>query len=217
MAQVTSRLLSLVRADADDHETAGILDAAVDLILEGGVKHASMTAVARRAGMSTATLHRRYAQRRDLLEAVAVRELRRFLDRLESQIDTRTSAEEQIVAMFVALCDGLRRHRLLRHVLDNEPDVLVPALTTNARPVLALGCNYIGDFIRGLQQRGQLPPYDADPIAELFTRTAVSMALMPATSVPLVDKERARRFAREHVATACLAVEPGVGVSADSA
>ena len=78
---------------------------------------------------------------------------------------------------------------------------MLPALTTNGAPVLALGREYLADGIRRLQAAGQAEAYDPEPVGEMIARVALSMALTPQTSLPLRDDaEAARRFAQEHIA-----------------
>ena len=58
---------------------------------------------------------------------------------------------------------------------------MLPALTINGAPVLALGRDYLADVIRRLQAAGSAEIYDPEPVAEMMARVALSMALTPQT------------------------------------
>ena len=177
-----------------------MLDGALSAFLDFGIRRSSMTEIAHRAGISPATLYRRFAQKSDVVMAVGLREVRRLLDAVDAQVDQSLPAPEQIAALFVAFLGGLRRNELLLRLLDTEPETVLPALTTNGEAVLGLGRDYLADGIRRLQASGQVEDYDPEPVAEMIARVALSMALTPQTSLPLRDEAEARRFAREHIA-----------------
>ncbi|WP_280265888.1 TetR/AcrR family transcriptional regulator [Nocardia wallacei] len=199
-----AKLLPLVRgAGAEDRSQSQVLDAALLAFLDFGIKRTSMVEVARRGGLSLATLYRRFAGKSDLIQAVGLRQARQFIDQVDAavqrQIDRDASAEDQIVELFVAFLDGLRGNRLLDRLLKTEPEIVLPYLTVQGAPVIELGRDYLAEFIARLQAEGKLPQYDPQPLAEMIARTSLSMALTPQTVIPLDDEAALRRFAREHV------------------
>jgi AcrR family transcriptional regulator len=200
MAGKVRRLLPMVRDDGeDDPERASVLDAAFDAFLDFGVKRTSMGEIAKRVKLSPATLYRRFAAKSDLVQALGLREVRRFLADVDRRIDTSASADEQITELYVAMTTGLHRHRLLRRLLDTEPDIMLPKLTTEGFPVIELGRDYLVEFIHRLQREGKLPDYNPEPFAEILARAALTLALTPHTSVPLKDDDAARQFVRTHI------------------
>ena len=200
-------LLALVRSIADDSNT-DVLDAALQSFLDFGIRRTSMGEIAKRAHISPATLYRRFAQKSEIVQMVGLREVRRFVDSVEARIDHSTPADEQLVELFVAFADGLRSNQLMRRLLDTEPEIVLPFLTTQGGPVLALGTEYVAEFIERLQDAGQLPRYEARPVAEMLARIALTMPLLPQTSIPIGDSEAARQFAREHLVAITRAVRP---------
>ncbi|MFF0491619.1 TetR/AcrR family transcriptional regulator [Nocardia sp. NPDC003482] len=199
-----ANLLPLVReAGPEDRNQAKVLDAALLAFLDFGIKRTSMVEVARRGGLSLATLYRRFAGKSDLIQAVGLRQARQFVERVDAavqpQIDRGAAAEDQIVELFVAFLDGLRGNRLLDRLLKTEPEVVLPHLTVRGAPVIELGRDYLAEFIARLQAEGKLESYDPLPLAELIARNALSMALTPQTVIPLDDDAALRRFAREHI------------------
>ncbi|MEV0295272.1 TetR/AcrR family transcriptional regulator [Nocardia sp. NPDC050710] len=203
MARLT-KLLPLVRSTGpEDRNQARVLDAALLAFLDFGIKRTSMVEVARRCGLSLATLYRRFASKSDLIQAVALRQTREFIDEvdavLQRQVDRDASAEDQIVELFAAFINGLRDNKLVHRLLATEPELVLPFLTTKGAPIIELGRDYLAEFVTRLQREGKLPAYDPEPLAEMIARTAVSLALTPQTVIPLGDDAAIRRFARDHV------------------
>ncbi|WP_019929308.1 TetR/AcrR family transcriptional regulator [Nocardia sp. BMG111209] len=199
-----AKLLPLVRdAGAEDGNQAAVLDAALMAFLDFGIKRTSMTEVARRGGLSLATLYRRFAGKSELVQAVALWQARRFVEQVDAvvqaQVDRDASAEDQIVELFIAFLAGLRRNRLLERLLNTEPEIVLPYLTTRGAPVIELGRDYLAEFITRLQSEGKLPQYDPLPVAEMVARTSLSLSLTPQTVIPIDDDAAARQFARRHV------------------
>lgn len=203
MATLT-RLLALVRSTGpEDRNQTRVLDAALLAFLDFGIKRTSMVEVARRCGLSLATLYRRFASKSDLIQAVAMRQARQFVEQVDAaqqrQVDRDAGAEDQIVELFVAFLNGLRGNKLLDRLLKTEPEIVLPYLTVKGAPVLELGRDYVAEFITRLQGEGKLPEYDPEPVAEMIARTALSLALTPQTVLPLDDDAAIRKFARDHV------------------
>lgn len=182
-----------------DLARVGILDAALGAFIDFGIRRTNMAEVARRCGLSPATLYRRFDQKAGLVRAVVGREVRRFVEDADRRIDPSLDAESQIVELFGAFLDGLRGNRLLTRLLATEAESVLPLLTVDGHPVIAHGQAYIAAFIRRLQAGGKLPAFEAEPVAEMVARVAVSLALTPQTCIPLDDDAAARRFARDHI------------------
>jgi AcrR family transcriptional regulator len=197
------RLLPVVRSrQPDEPAQKSLLDAALNAFLDFGIKRTSMGEVARRAGLSVATMYRRFDQKSDLIQAVGLREVSRFIEAVDCQVDRTASAEEQITELFLGFTHGLRGNELLTRLLQTEPELVLPRLTIEGYPVIELGRDYLVEFIHRLQDEGKLPDYDATPVAEIIARVSLSMALTPQTSLPMNDDDAARRFVRQHIAVA---------------
>ncbi|WP_405134897.1 TetR/AcrR family transcriptional regulator [Nocardia sp. NBC_01388] len=199
-----AKLLPLVRGSGpEDRNQAKVLDAALVAFLDFGIKRTSMVEVARRGGLSLATLYRRFAGKSDLIQAVGLRQARQFIADVDaavhSQSERDAGAQEQIVALFVACIEGLRGNVLLERLLKTEPEMVLPYLTVQGAAVIELGRDYVAEFITRLQSEGKLPQYDPLPLAEMIARSALSLALTPQTVIPLDDEAALRRFAIDHV------------------
>jgi AcrR family transcriptional regulator len=78
---------------------AALVDAAVDLIAERGVRDFSLAEATRRVGVTAAAPYRHFADRDDLLAAVAVRALHVFTAMLAAEAGEDDAPEQQLAAM----------------------------------------------------------------------------------------------------------------------
>jgi AcrR family transcriptional regulator len=180
----------------DDRDA--ILDGALAAFLDFGVRRTNMADIARRAGISPATLYRRYSQKSDLVAAVGLREATRVLARLNDVIDIEATPLEQLTLLYTAVADEVRGNNLLHRLLATEPDSVLPKLTVDAEPILEIGRDYLANFLTRLQSEGHLPRYDVRPVADTLTRLTQSEMLTPSKE-PLTPKE-IRAFVRDHLA-----------------
>ncbi|MET7770209.1 TetR family transcriptional regulator [Nocardia sp. NPDC005366] len=171
-----------------------LLESALSAFLDFGIKRTSMGEIARRAGISPATLYRRFESKNDLVEAVSVREAQRFVADIDRRAQTVEGTEDQLVEIFVAFIGAIAGNELLRRLLRTEPDLILPRLTTEGGPILAVGRTYLAGKLRELRAGDN--DFDADLVAEIMARLALSLALTPDGLIPLGDAEAGREFAR---------------------
>lgn len=197
---ILARILEKPRADGEQ-----LLESALSAFLDFGIKRTSMGEIARRAGISPATLYRRFESKNELIEAVGVREAQLFVAEIDQRVaeitggssaESATAAEDQLVEVFVAFITLLARNELLRRLLRTEPDLILPRLTTEAGPILGVGRAYLAEKLRELQNTNPALDFDADLVAEIMARLAQSLALTPDGLIPVGDQQAAREFAR---------------------
>ncbi|MFF0613448.1 TetR/AcrR family transcriptional regulator [Nocardia tengchongensis] len=194
---ILQRILEKPRAEGEQ-----LLESALSAFLDFGIKRTSMGEIARRAGISPATLYRRFESKNDLVAAVGVREAQLFIASIDERVQAAAvgkSGDAQLVEVFAAFIIQLANNKLLRRLLRTEPDTILPRLTTEAGPVLAVGRTYLAEKLRALQASGDLPEFDADLVAEVFARLGQSLVLTPDGLIPLTDEAAAREFARRTV------------------
>ncbi|MEV6098708.1 TetR/AcrR family transcriptional regulator [Nocardia sp. NPDC051981] len=195
---ILQRILEKPRAEGEQ-----LLESALSAFLDFGIKRTSMGEIARRAGISPATLYRRFESKNDLVEAVGVREAQLFIAEIDKRVQEATatgeSGDDQLVEVFVAFITQLASNKLLQRLLRTEPDTILPRLTTEAGPILALGRTYLAEKLRVLQASADVPAFDADLVAEVLARLGQSLVLTPDGLIPLTDETAAREFARRTV------------------
>jgi AcrR family transcriptional regulator len=78
---------------------AALVDVAVELIAERGVRDFSLAEASRRLGVTVAAPYRHFADRDELLAAVALRALEVFRETLAAEAGDTNGAEQQLAAM----------------------------------------------------------------------------------------------------------------------
>ncbi len=192
-----SELLDLVLAEpSTDAVRESIVDAALEEFLAYGLRRTNVDVVARRAGVSRATLYRRFDGKDALVRAVLVRESRRFFASIAAAVTGLETAEERLVEGFVVGVRYAREDRLLNRLLASDPEALLPYLTTDGGLVVAAARDFL------VRQAPKVPVAERTPagVAEVFVRLAISFTLMPQSAIPLDTDEAVRAFARGYLA-----------------
>lgn len=193
-----SSLLELVlSAPRSDEVGESIVDAAMEEFLDYGLRRTNVDAVARRAGVSRATLYRRFRDKDALVQAVLVRESRAFFGSIAEAVAGVATEEERLVEGFTVGVRYARADRLLNRLLASDPEALLPYLTTNGELVVAAARDFL------VQTSEAAPPADDRTpagVAEVFVRLAISFTLLPASAIPLDTDDEVRAFARAYLA-----------------
>ncbi len=195
-------LLDLVLAGAEtDAVGEAILDAALEEFLAYGLRRTNVDVVARRARVSRATLYRRFEGKDALVQAVLVRECRRFFASIAAATEHLATVEERLIEGFVVGVRYARADPLLNRLLASDPEALLPHLTTGGAAVLAVARDFLVQQGES-QHPGGLPAGGRDPagVAERFVRLAISFTLTPQSAIPLDTDDAVRAFARNYLA-----------------
>lgn len=196
---VLSHILARTPADAQDEDATGerIVEAALQLFSDFGLRRTSMEDVARRAGVGRATIYRRFADKDELVKAAMLDEGLRFLDAIRSATAGIQDREEALVAGFTMMVMNAAAHPLVKRMLASEPETILPYLTTNAGALLDITRNYFREALAEEVERGLVVKGNLDDMAELIARLLQSLLLTPSTWLPLDDEAGLRRFGRD--------------------
>lgn len=187
------------------HTTAErILDAALAQFEMVGIARSTVEDITRRSGLARVTLYRHFPGKKEITEAVILRELGTFLGDLETAVAHLDNPEDKLAEGFVFTLGALRGHPLLNRLLRTEPDTLLPYLTTEAGSLVDTASTFLA------HQLSQDLPDDPRTFAELLIvseltcRLILSFVLTPSRTIEFADDEAARRFARHHLSPALL-------------
>ena len=178
-----------------------ILASALDQIGDFGVRRFTVDELARRVGLSRVTIYRHFPSRGEVVGAALLHELRGFLTEIEGRVAGIENPEARLTEAFVQVICGLRRHAMLQRLVRTEPELLLPLLTTEGGPVLAIG----REFLVGLVHGSDRPAPEAAPdpelaaLAEVTARLITSFILTRDSVIALGDEAQLRRFAARYV------------------
>jgi AcrR family transcriptional regulator len=167
---------------------AALVDGAVELIVERGVRRFSLAELSRRLGVTVAAPYRHFASRDDLLAAVAVRALHAFEEALSTESSETDPPEQRLAAMaggyvrfaaeqpalfgvvFGVGLDKKERHEELREAYEDLEGMLA-ACVTDLCPDDPDGAEELADAIEATahgyaalltDQSGELGPAEVD-------------------------------------------------------
>lgn len=160
-----------------------ILDAAYALLLDVGMRRMSMADIARRAGISRATLYRRWPNVHAVVAALTTREFAAIDGRAlgASTRDTRA----HLVDAVVATVQAVRDHPLLRKIVEVDPEFLLPYLLERRGSSTTAQLSAVEQAVRAGQREGSVRAGRPATIARAVWLTALSFTL---TGPVLVDR-----------------------------
>ncbi|MDY7101450.1 MAG: TetR/AcrR family transcriptional regulator [Actinomycetota bacterium] len=173
------------------------LDGALSALLDFGIRRTSVNEIAKRSGVSPATLYRWFGSKDEIVSAVVLRETRRFLAELEVSIDRDASPEDQMIEVSLAVSQRLGRLPLLRRLIETEPEVMLPRLTTDGAPIIDAGAAYLVRHLERLMDEGRIERFDPVPLATMLARVTHSRLLTPTTALQPDDEAAMWAEARE--------------------
>lgn len=176
---------------AEDPVRERILEAALEQFKLIGLRRTTVGEVARRAGVGRVTIYRRVGHKRELVVGVIQSEVNRLMDSVRDAIAPLESAEDRLVEAFVVGIRIVRSDPLLQRLLETEPEDLLPYLTIDFEPILALARTFVACEVA--------PGRDADLLGEVLARLAQSLVLTPGDG-PLHGERELREVARHYVA-----------------
>ncbi len=202
MASRTQDLTGLLAAaDADfDPYAERILEAARGELLEHGLRRTSLDEIARAAEVSRATLFRRFPNRDALVFALAAREARAAIARVDAQVAEIDDAEEFLVAGALGVIREITGNGLLQRLLVTDSEQILPLLTSRSAPILEIGREYIVGHLRRFRDDGALLDGDLEVMGELLARQVLSFSVNRDSLLPLDDEKKFAEVVRTTIA-----------------
>src|SRR5689334_2089035 len=161
-------------APGDDDAAGRIAAAALEQFAELGIRRSTISDIARRAGVSKMTVFRHFTNKQGLVEDVIARELHRALAEIDRRWGAGSTIEERLVEGFGFAVSFVRGHPLFGKLLRAEPDMLLPLLTVDGAPLLALYRTLIAERLQPEIDAGRAAPANVDQASEVIARPAIS-------------------------------------------
>ncbi|WP_317494177.1 helix-turn-helix domain-containing protein [Haloechinothrix sp. LS1_15] len=176
-------------ANAIDEEH--ILDATYELLLAIGMRRMTMAEIARAAGVSRATLYRRWKSVREVVAALMTREW----STLVSQVfqEQAATGRDRLVEGIVRIVRATRTHPVMRKIVELDPDFLLPYLLQRRGRTAEQQLDLIEQGLRAGIADGSIRHTDVAMQAKSLLLTAWSFALTgPAfvDNAPTSESER---------------------------
>ncbi len=195
-AEQMSEMNTVTTHDNDDDEVKQrILDTALQLFTDYGLRRTTMEDVASRCGIGRATLYRRFRDKDQLFQAVIFREMRRNMMLIDAEVRSQPNPLDGLIEAFVKAAHLSYKHPLLSRLLDSEPETVLPYLTRHLGVSLQFASQFLTMHIQGAQKKGELSSRPSGMLAEMVLRLVQSLVLSPSPEVDPGSEESLRSFA----------------------
>ena len=184
-------------APGDDAAADRIAAAALEQFAEFGIRRSTISDIARRAGVSKMTVFRHFTNKQGLVEDVIARELHRALAEIDRRWGAGSTIEERLVEGFGFAVSFVRGHPLFGKLLRAEPDMLLPLLTVDGAPLLALYRTLIAERLQVEVDAGRAAPANVDQASEVVARLALSLILTREGAITLDDRSTIEALVRD--------------------
>ncbi len=155
----------------------GILGATYSCVARWGLAKTTVEDAAREAGVSRATIYRYFPGGRDeLINAVVSWEYARFFTRLYEEVQSADSLEEVMERGLSFAGRSIKKHEVLQRILQTEPEVLLPTLTTESTGTQELIAAFLVPY---LERHERAPGVDAQEAADFLARMVLSYISSP--------------------------------------
>ena len=193
-------LRRLPAAERNAIRVTRILDAAGQLVAERGYEKMTTSQVALRAGVSPGVLYQFFADKREIVHALASRNLDRYLERMDlaaqsCDISDLHDTADAAIDLFVAMCREDPGFRVVR--FGDVADVRLLGITADNDSVLAgrLGAVLAAQLPDPAEVPGERALIMAIKIADAMVRLAFAMA--PDGDQDIID--HAKRLIKIHL------------------
>lgn len=186
-------------ADPVDEVALRILDATYEVLSANAGRRTTMNQIAEQAGLGVATVYRRFPQKPQLLQALLLREGERLTEVVGQAMAQETTVERQAAAGFSAFAHAVAEHPFVVRLIHGDSDGWMLGAGDLADQLMAMARDYIAGWIRDLQEQGRYLGVDAEIVAEIQARLALSLILAPEGKIPMHDQAASRAFAATYL------------------
>ena len=183
-----------VSGQTPDPTGAKILDGAMRVLGDFGVKRATVELVAKYAGVSHMTIYRRWPSKNDLLRAAVVGELSSTIDAAfaRSGAEDLPFADRALDAFTEIVCT-VQNHPLVIRELDPESGEPMPPGASSA--VMETSVPLVAGRLRDLAADADGAPADLEAFTDVFVRLAHSLVTVKNPDQPLITRAQVQAYA----------------------
>jgi AcrR family transcriptional regulator len=192
-----------------------ILAATSDLCTLAGVKHTTMSDIARRAEVAEDVVCRQWASVTDIVSAVVIRDFHAGIEETEARIRSANRLEDLIAEAFASVYWFLDSHPIVGGAVRSDADTMLPTAPVSITTAIASLARWLVGAVGAAVQRALDQVVDADVLEEVTTRLLQSMLLIPSMSLPTKTFGDAALYARRRFVPLVYAMcQPDPGQSA---
>ena len=189
----------MVAEPEPDRTAIAILDAALRVLVDFGVKRATVELVAKYAGVSHMTVYRRWPAKNELLLTAVMTEFRRLFTDVYDEARALDSFDDKVVTGFTGILWCIKSHPLMARELATEPEVVMPFLTTASGPAMDMAIAFGAENLRRAAKAEGLVLSDPVALAEVLVRLAHSLLLAPRPEASLQTQADVADYARRYI------------------
>lgn len=171
-----------------------ILDAAETCVLQSGTGSRIHRLVAERAGVSRPTVYKYVGDQRAIIAALLHREVDRYLDAVQPVLSRGGTLREQFLDTVVFSVTYVRAHTLLQTLLREQPDAVLPWLTTRAESGLRRALASMTGYVAQVPRQPHEPRIQPAVVVEWAIRLALSLITTPSITERLDTSDDLRRY-----------------------
>lgn len=187
---------------AADRIRERILDAATECLLTEGLNARLHAMIAERAGISRPTVYKYVGDQPAIVAAILEREFDRFFAAAVPVLQRSDDLEAHLIDAIVFVVDYARGHFLLQKALAEHPELILPALTTGAEPLIDRVVDLFGDQLHRALDEAASAPLTPREAAEWSYRIVVSLITTPTAAL---DGGGTRRYVESLIRLADIA------------
>lgn len=147
-----------------------VLDATHDAVLAVGVARTTFADVARRAGMSRATLYTHFPDVGAAVTALMTREFSALLGTARDRAGSQAHARAVLLAAVGGVLHDVPDHPLFAKVLDVDPEVLLPYVVERHGTVQRRALAVVGELVRDGHEDGSIRRGDPAVLAHVVVQ-----------------------------------------------
>jgi len=161
---------------------ARLLESARELTCDQGWSAVTMGLLGERVGVSRQSVYNEVGSKSDLAQALVQREFERFLDVVDSPIESSSSIRAAVEGSALAVFELGADNPLLLAVISNAHGAnseLLPLLTTDVEPLIGLAVAHVGGLLSARYEFSDMTEAEFAIAMNVIVRLVFSLVMQP--------------------------------------